>query len=197
MKVKVAQLCLTLCNLMDYTVHGILQARIPEWVAFTFSRAFSQPRDRTQVFCIAGRFFTSWTTRDAQINPMKQILIHFLEGKKWGSESQKRLSNLAEDEIIPKPRSVKLHLKTQQIHIFRSRNKGFSDGLAVKNLLAIQETQFQPVGQEDLEKEVATCSTILAWKIPWTEELGGLRSTGLQRVGHDCGTEHVSTHDIY
>ena len=48
-KVKVAQLCPTLCNLMDYTVHGILQARIQEWVAFPFSRGSSQPKDRTQV----------------------------------------------------------------------------------------------------------------------------------------------------
>ena len=57
-KVKVAQLCLTLCKPMDYIVHGILQARILEWVAFTFSRGSSQPRDQTQTSCIAGRFFT-------------------------------------------------------------------------------------------------------------------------------------------
>ena len=50
---------------MDYTVHGILQARILEWVAFPFSRGSSQPRDQTQVSCIAGRFFTSWATREA------------------------------------------------------------------------------------------------------------------------------------
>ena len=48
-KVKVTQLCLTLCNPMDYTVHGILQARILEWGAYPFSRGSSQPRDRTQV----------------------------------------------------------------------------------------------------------------------------------------------------
>ena len=47
-------------------VHGILQARILEWVAFPFSRGFSQPRDQTQVCHIAGRFFTSWATREAQ-----------------------------------------------------------------------------------------------------------------------------------
>ena len=58
-KVKVAHLCLTLCDSMDYTVHGILQARILEWVAFPFSRGSSQPRDRTQVSHIAGGFFTS------------------------------------------------------------------------------------------------------------------------------------------
>ena len=56
---KVAQLCLTLCNSVDYTAHGILQARILERVAFLFSRGSSQPRDRTQVSFIAGRFFTS------------------------------------------------------------------------------------------------------------------------------------------
>ena len=58
-KVKVAQPCLTLYDPMDCIVHGILQARILEWVAFPFSRGSSQPRDRTQVSCIAGRFFTS------------------------------------------------------------------------------------------------------------------------------------------
>ena len=52
--------------LMDYIVRGILQARILEWVAFPFSRGSSQPRDWTQVSCIAGRFFTSWSTREAQ-----------------------------------------------------------------------------------------------------------------------------------
>ena len=105
MKVKVAQPCPILCNPMDYTVHGILQTRILEWVAFPFSRGSfqprdqtgfphckwilyqlshqgsprilewvaypfsrgsSQPRDQTQVSCIAGRFFTSWATREAQ-----------------------------------------------------------------------------------------------------------------------------------
>ena len=59
MKVKVAQSCPTLCDPMDYTVPGILQAGILEWVAFPFSRGSSQPRDRIQVSRIAGRFFTS------------------------------------------------------------------------------------------------------------------------------------------
>ena len=58
-EVKVPQSCPTLCDPMDYTVHGILQARILEWVAISFSRGSSQARDRIQVSCIAGRFFTS------------------------------------------------------------------------------------------------------------------------------------------
>ena len=48
-KVKVAQSCLTLCDIMEYTVHGNLQARILERVAFPFSKGYSQPRDQTQV----------------------------------------------------------------------------------------------------------------------------------------------------
>ena len=61
-KVKVTQLCPTLCNPMDYTVHGILQARILEWVAFPLCRGSPQPRDRTQVSGIAAGFFASWAT---------------------------------------------------------------------------------------------------------------------------------------
>ena len=63
--VKVTQSCPTLRDPMDYTVHGILQVRILEWVAFFFSRGSSQPRDRTQVYHIAGGPFPSWATREA------------------------------------------------------------------------------------------------------------------------------------
>ena len=62
-KVKVTQSCPTFCDSMDYTVHGILQARTLEWVAFPVSRGSSQSRDQTQVCHMAGGFFTSWSTR--------------------------------------------------------------------------------------------------------------------------------------
>ena len=56
----------------------------------------------------------------------------------------------------------------------------------VKHLPTVQETQVQSLGWEDpQEKEMATYSSILAWKIPWTEELGRLQSVESQRVGHD------------
>ena len=56
----------------------------------------------------------------------------------------------------------------------------------VKNLPAMQETQLGSPGRKDsLEKGMATHTSILAWRIPWTEETGGLQSIGLQRVGHD------------
>ena len=61
-KVLIIQLCLTVCNSMDCSpqgssVHGILQARIMEWIAILFSRGSSRPRDQTQFSCIEGRFF--------------------------------------------------------------------------------------------------------------------------------------------
>ena len=65
---EVAQSCLTLCNLMDcslpgFSIHGIFQARILEWVAISFSKRSSWPRDWTQVSCIVGRCFTVWAIR--------------------------------------------------------------------------------------------------------------------------------------
>ena len=68
----VAQSCLTLCDPVDCSllgsfVHGILQARILEWIAISFSRGSSQPRDQTPVSCITGRFFTVGATREAPV----------------------------------------------------------------------------------------------------------------------------------
>ena len=63
---------------------------------------------------------------------------------------------------------------------------------AVKNLPAMQETQVQSLGQEDpLEKEMATYSSTLAWKNPWTEEPCRLQSMGSQRVRHDFKTSDI------
>ena len=128
--VKVTQSCPVLCNPRDYTVHGILQARILEWAAFPFSRGSSQPRDQTQVSHIAGRFFTSWATK-------------------------------------------RIHLAMQETH----------------------ELCIQSLGQEDtLEQVMATHSSIVAWKIPWPEEPGGLQSMGLQRIGQDWAHTHTSVY---
>ena len=72
-KVLVTQSCTTLCDPIDCSppgssVHGILQAGIPEWVARPVSRGSSQCRDQTWVSCIAGRFFTVWATKEALIS---------------------------------------------------------------------------------------------------------------------------------
>ena len=87
--VLVSQSCLTLCDPIDCSlpgssVHGILQARILEWVAISFSRGSSQPRDQTQVSCILSRFFIVWATRDTPsfsistpICPLLNLLIPY------------------------------------------------------------------------------------------------------------------------
>ena len=87
--VKVAQLCLTLCDPMNYIVHGILQARKLECVAILYSSGPSQPSDPTQISHIAGRFFTGWAIReDSEIE-------HYLyfSSKKFIFLSQKKLYN--------------------------------------------------------------------------------------------------------
>ena len=67
-----------------------------------------------------------------------------------------------------------------------TRKMGFPSGSAVKNLPAMQETQVQSLGQEEtLEKSMSTPSSILAWRIPWTDKPFGLQSIGSQRVRHD------------
>ena len=63
---------------------------------------------------------------------------------------------------------------------------GFPCGSVVKNLHVVKETHVGSLGREDpLVKEMAIHSNILAWRIPWTEEPGGLQSKGLQKAGHD------------
>ena len=85
-KVFVTQSCPTLwdpidCSLPGSSVHGILQARILEWVAMPFSRESSLARDWTQVFCTAGRFFTVWATREAC--ELLHELNRIMETYKW------------------------------------------------------------------------------------------------------------------
>ena len=79
-EVKVAQSCPPLCepmncSLLGTSVHGILQARVLEWVANSFSRGSSWHRDWTQVSCIAGRFFTNWATREALFNVYRVAVL--------------------------------------------------------------------------------------------------------------------------
>ena len=76
---KVAQSCPALCDLMDYSppgfsVLGILQSGILEWVVISFSRRSSRPKDQTQVSWVAGRFFTTWVTRETCFK--KKDILH-------------------------------------------------------------------------------------------------------------------------
>ena len=75
------------------------------------------------------------------------------------------------------------NLKTYKVFLVAQR---------VKRLPTVQETRVCSLGQEDpLEKEVATHTSILAWKVPWMEKTGSLQSMGLQRVGHDKATSLI------
>ena len=95
-QVLVTQSCLTLCNSIDYSppgssVHGVLQARILEWVAISFSRGSSQPRDRTWVSYIAGRFFTIWATGDTFVYSSSNLRYRILPSYfKWGNSGLRK-----------------------------------------------------------------------------------------------------------
>ena len=79
-KVKAIQLCLTLCDPMDCMVHGILQARTLEWVAFPFPREPSRRTNRTEVSCIETWFFTNWNIREAE----RSVYPTGVQFKIWG-----------------------------------------------------------------------------------------------------------------
>ena len=94
--------------------------------------------------------------------------------------------------------SMMLDIFRNWLHIFNERTS-FPDGSAVKNPPAMQETQetwVPSLGQEDpLEEEMATHSSILAWKILWTETLGGLQFKESQRVRHDWAQHSTATEE--
>ena len=142
MKVKVAQLCLTLCDPMDCTVCGILQARILEWVVFPSPEDLPNPG----------------------IEPKSPAL--------------RRGSLPAEPQGKPEISLRNFHYNPLTLLAQQ-----------VKNLPAVQETKEMRVWslnlEDPLEEEMAAHSSILAWKIPWTEEPGRLQSMGLQRVRRD------------
>ena len=107
-KVLVAQSLPTLWDLMDCSpsgssAHGILQARILEWIAISFSRGSSPLRDQTLFFCISGRFFTVWATREAlevitlKMEPEREgEPYHLHGGENWflGTEKNLRWKNV-------------------------------------------------------------------------------------------------------
>ena len=89
-------------------------------------------------------------------------------------------------------------VSTSHLKQMRTHKPTLSVAQTVKNLPAMQETQIQSLGREDpLEKGMATHSSIPAWRIPRTEEPGGLQSVGRQRVRHDWATNTTRVHDMF
>ena len=203
-----------------------------------YSRGSSQPRDRTSVSWIAGRFLTIWATRESQSN-ITGVLTErkirtqtYTEGSVWrqgkGSHLQGKQRGLRRNQsywhldlgllasrlwenkfLLFKPPSLwsfvmaalSRIISTLYSSVFLVTDTqtcslklllGFPGGSVVKNLPAMQETQEMQVwslGQEDpLVEDMAPHSSILAWRIPWTEEPGGRQSMGSQRVRHDWAT---------
>ena len=180
---KVAQARPTLCDPMDCTVHRILQARILEWVTFPFSRGSSQPRDQTHVSCIAGRFFTSWATREApgQMCICDSVLFLMLFPL---FKITFPIFSCWTDCYSYLKTQFKMWTTLQHFYFFGKRCSPILDSFsimvlitylpcwimdfpgssAVKNLPIKQDMQIQSLSWEDpLEKGMVTHSSILAW----------------------------------
>ena len=160
--VSVTQSCRTLrdptdCSPPGSSVHGILQARILEWVVIPFPRGSTPPRGQTLVSCIAGGFFTVWATE----RPSSWAKF-YLYPKKFLSTSAKYLQrkHLSDFTLITHPNIISLIAQL------------------LKNPPVMQETWVRYLGWEDpLEKGKATHSSILAWRIPWTiQSMGSQKS---------------------
>ena len=124
------------------------------------------------------------------------LSINFSWGSKLTRNEQNKVSNIFGDGKVKKVKSRRQKLSWE---CGRRLGCNFKQGHRVslvaqrlKRLLAMRETWVWSLGQGSLEipleKEMATHSSIPAWRIPWTEELGGLQSTGLQRVRHNWAT---------
>ena len=185
---KVGQSCPALCDPMDYTVHGIFQARILEWIAFPFSRRSSQPRDWTQVSCIAGRF---WATREAYTYTpsllgflaLQVTIVHWVGlYELYSMLKQVTYSMLSTNSVYvsrpisrvlppPPPLPFGIHAFVpyfcDSISALQIRSSipffGFACSKLVRNLPAVWKIWAQSLDWEDpLEKGKATHSSILA-----------------------------------
>ena len=144
MKVLVTHSCLTLCDPMDcslpgFSVHGILQTIILEWVAIPFSRGSSWPRNQTQVSCTPGRFFTIWPTREASsfIHVVACVKIFFFLKNFYCSYMG-----------------------------FPCGSDGKESACNAGDLGLITEFGRSPGSEDPLEEGMATDCNIIAWRMP-------------------------------
>ena len=179
------------------SVHGILQARILELVAISDSRGSSWPKGLTRISCVSciGQHvlyhWATWETLFLIISVLSvlslicgQIIQMFLRVLIHTDHLSFRTSTICLPLIY---RSTFFTACYQNLVLLSNTLFKSSPGdSAVKNLPSMQEMQIWSLGQKDLlEEGMATHSSILAWRIPWTEEPGRLQSTGSQRVVYD------------
>ena len=121
-----------------------------------------------------------------QLLPELRLCILDTQSNFWFFFFSGKISTVSVLFLFPKPWQLREQYKGQK----PSLPWIYLVAQSVKNPPAIQETRVQSLGWEDpLEKGMATHSSILAWRIPWAEEPGGLQSVGLQRVRHDLVTK--------
>ena len=158
------------CSLLGSSVHGILQARILEWVAISFSRGSSWARDRTWVFCIGGRCFNLWATREAPSmwDECNCVVVWALFGIAFLYAVDCN-NSLWTFHFI----SLALTDFPSQVKLFNTATKvtwGFPGGSVVRNPPAMQESQEIQVWildwEDPLEEGMAKHSSVLAWRIP-------------------------------
>ena len=162
---KSGQSCFSLCDSMDHSplgssVHGILQARILEWISTPFSKRPSWPRGQNPHLLCEGGFFTPWAIREAHTYTYISLKL--------------RCPKHTQDKVLKSYCMISLHLITVNEIVLSTTELPAQWIIAWSSLIA--------------EKAMATHSSTLAWKIPWMEGPGGLQSMGLLRVGHDWVT---------
>ena len=185
-------------------VHGISQARILEWVAISFIRGSSWPRDWTWVSCIAGRFFTTEPPGKVKVKSLSPVRLFatlwtvayqappsmgFSRQGYWSGLSFSSPGDLANPGIEPGSPTLQADALTSEppgkpepparsLHIYVTLWE-------VIRSWAMRKTLVQSLGRENsLKKEMAIHSSTCAWKVPWTEEPCRLQSMASQRLGH-------------
>ena len=205
------------CSPPGSSVHGILQARILEWVAIPFSRRSSLPRDWTWVSPMAGRFFTIWANREVHFSLLmfthRSTQANLFNGINLLSHHivNNTFSQLGEDHSQKVPfLTMWLLMKSREgfpvtglegsptVHPQKKEASLFSFSSTACPMGKTPETHKEVFsrkiwGPPPMLKPWAHHSSILAWKIPRIEETSGLQSTGSQRVGHNWACRHVHT----
>ena len=197
------------CRLPGSSVQRIFQATVLEWIAISFSRGSSWPRDWTQVSYIVDTRFTVWATREV-IHSFNSacVDIYVLSkyeyartcvSRKWWVLNNMCQMNLWTNTYLIEVLNtfwwlsdifMQIHTHNLVLTIYWAAILLYSlVGETVKRLPAMRETRVRFLGWEDpLEKEMAIHSSTLAWKIPWMEEPDRLQYMGSQRVGHNWAT---------